>query len=339
MTQPVVASSAVARYAFSILDVFSARRFGGNQLAVLPDARGLTSAAMQQIAREFNFAETAFVLPPADPGHTRQVRIFTPRAEMPFAGHPTIGTACELVRGGHVVGPQSSPQSSPRSRPTALILEEDVGPVGALVTAIGGAFSAEFTLSTELARPAGAPSPEALAEVLSLAPDQVLASWFAGIGVNFTFAEVAHPETVDAAVLDQSAWARHLSGTWGPQVFLFAHAPTNSGPTRIYARMFAPALGIPEDPATGSAAGALAAVLAQQAAHGRPRAIRIEQGVALGRPSEIRAHAVTQASGRTIVTVGGACTHVADGHLDLEMPPPTAGGPADGQPQLRSGRA
>jgi trans-2,3-dihydro-3-hydroxyanthranilate isomerase len=309
MTQQVVASSAVARYAFSILDVFSARPFGGNQLAVLPDARGLTSASMQRIAREFNFPETTFVLPSANGGHERRVRIFTPRTEMPFAGHPTLGTACELVRGGHVAGA--------RSGPTRLILDEDVGPISALVTTTAGAFAAEFTLTTEIARPAGAPPPDALAEVLSLAPDQVLASWFAGIGVNFTFAELAHPETVDAAVLDQSAWARHLSATWGPQIFLFAHAPTRSGSTQIYARMFAPALGIPEDPATGSAAGALAAALAQQAGRGRLRALRIEQGVALGRPSEIRAEAVMDANGQAVVTIAGACAHVAEGHLEL----------------------
>lgn len=309
MTQEVAGSSAATRYAFSILDVFSARPFGGNQLAVLPDARGLTTAAMQQIAREFNFPETTFVLPPADGGHNRRVRIFTPQTEMPFAGHPTVGTACELVRGGHVAGSKSGP--------TRLTLEEDVGPISALVTTTGGAFSAEFTLTTELARPAGAPAPEALAEVLSLAPDQVLASWFAGIGVNFTFAELAHPAAVDAAILDHQAWARHLSATWGPQVFLFAHSPARSSSTRIHARMFAPALGIPEDPATGSAAGALAAALAQQAGRGRLRSLRIEQGVALGRPSEIWAEAVVDANGQAVVTIAGACAHVAEGHLDL----------------------
>lgn len=298
---------ATRRYAFSILDVFSTRPFGGNQLAVLPDARGLTGVAMQQIAREFNFAETTFVLPPTHPQHTRQVRIFTPRAEMPFAGHPTVGTACELVRGRHL--------ADPPSRSTELILEEGVGPISVVVTQDETALEAEFTFTTHLDQPTDAPSPTMLAEVLSLASGEVIASWFAGIGVNFTLVELDNPAAVDAAVLDQQAWTRHLSDTWAPQVFLFAR--THSDPVEVYARMFAPALGVPEDPATGSACGTLAAVLAQQTASDEPLELRVTQGVALGRPSEIRARAIAQPAGQTTVSVGGACAHAGYGHLDV----------------------
>lgn len=306
------------RYTFSILDVFSTQPFGGNQLAVLPNAEGLTTTEMQQIAREFNFAETTFVLPPRDPRHTRRVRIFTPQTEMPFAGHPTIGTACELVRGHHLDPTQSSQAPLPPrpARPTELVLEENVGPINVIVTQDDTALDAELTMTTKLDQPSGAPPPEALAEVLSLRASEILTASFAGIGVNFTFAELRNPETVDAAVLDHQAWTHHLSTTWGPQIFLFAR--TRNDPAEVYARMFAPALGIPEDPATGSACGALAAALAQQTSPTERVKLRVTQGAALGRPSKIRAEATTPRAGHpTTLSVGGACAHVGYGHLDI----------------------
>src|SRR6476660_8215976 len=140
------------KYALQIIDVFSSTPFGGNQLAVLPDAVGISTEGMQKIAREFNFAETTFVLPKNDPANTCRVRIFTPRAELDFAGHPTVGTACALVMKQHV----------PPGDPLPLILEENVGPVTVDVVRRNGGFHGTLTLSGEIEAPTGAPSPTEL---------------------------------------------------------------------------------------------------------------------------------------------------------------------------------
>jgi hypothetical protein len=145
------------KYTFHIVDVFSSTPFGGNQLAVLPDAAGISTEGMQKIAREFNFGETTFVLPKNDPANTYRVRIFSPRAELDFAGHPTIGTACALVMKQHVR----------LSDPIRLILEENVGPVMVDVAQRNGGFHGTLTLSGKIDAPTGAPSPTDLAGVLS----------------------------------------------------------------------------------------------------------------------------------------------------------------------------
>src|SRR5262249_54983851 len=151
--------------------------FGGNQLAVLPEASGLSTEGMQRIAREFNFAETTFVLPSRDTGSKQnahnafRVRIFTPRAEVPFAGHPTVGTACALVMGGY---------AGPGDRHT-LILEEGVGPVSVDVIREGGGWSGTLTLTSRLEQPVTAPGAEALAAVLSLSPGDIKRTFFASV--------------------------------------------------------------------------------------------------------------------------------------------------------------
>jgi trans-2,3-dihydro-3-hydroxyanthranilate isomerase len=126
------------KYTFHIVDVFSSTPFGGNQLAVLPDASGISTEGMQKIAREFNFGETAFVLPKQDPTNTCRVRIFSPRTELDFAGHPSVGTACALVMKQHV----------PPSDPIRLILQENVGPVTVDVAQRNGGFHGTLTLSS-----------------------------------------------------------------------------------------------------------------------------------------------------------------------------------------------
>ena len=163
------------KYTFHIVDVFSSAPFGGNQLAVLPDAAGISTEGMQKIAREFNFGETAFVLPKKDPANTCRVRIFTPRAELDFAGHPTVGTACALVMQQHV-GPGD---------PIRLILEENVGPVTVDVAQRNGGFHGTLTLSGKIEAPTGAPSPTDLAAVLSIEPAKVSQVFYAGVGVPF----------------------------------------------------------------------------------------------------------------------------------------------------------
>ena len=198
------------KYAFQIVDVFSSTPFGGNQLAVLPDAAGISTEGMQKIAREFNFGETAFVLPKKDPANTCRVRIFTPRTELDFAGHPSVGTACALVMKQHVR----------LSDPMRLILKENVGPVIVDVAQRNGGFHGTLTLSGKIDAPTGAPSPTDLAAVLSIEPAEVGQVFFAGVGVPFCFAQLSSNEVVDRATINRAARATTLARAWSPHVFI-----------------------------------------------------------------------------------------------------------------------
>jgi trans-2,3-dihydro-3-hydroxyanthranilate isomerase len=254
------------KYTFHIVDVFSSRPFGGNQLAVLPDAAGISTAGMQKIAREFNFGETTFVLPKKHVANTCRVRIVTPWAELDFAGHPTVGTACALVMKQH----------ERLSDPIRLVLEENVGPVTVDVAERNGGFHDTLTLSGKVEAPTDAPSPTDLAAVLSIEPAEV------------------------------------------SQVFFFAGNLRDGG--KLHARMCAPALGVDEDPATGSACAALVWAMASKPDFGgMAYRLSIQQGVSMGRPSQIEAEARTSASVVTSVSVGGATTYIASG--EIEVPP------------------
>jgi trans-2,3-dihydro-3-hydroxyanthranilate isomerase len=296
------------KYPFHIVDVFSPTPFGGNQLAVLPDAAGISAEGMQKVAREFNFGETAFVLPHEGPADTHRVRIFTPRVELDFAGHPSVGTACALVMHRH-----------PRpSGPVRLTLEENVGPVTVDVTERDGRFHGTLTLAGKAEAPDGAPSLADLAAVLSLSPAAVRQVFFAGVGVPFCFAQLDSEAAVDRAVFDRAAWTATLSRAWGPHVFFFAGDLRDGG--TLYARMCAPALGIEEDPATGAACAALVGAAAAKADPDGPvYRLSIRQGVAMGRRSEIEAEARRSAGVVTSVSVGGATTYIASG--EIEVPP------------------
>jgi trans-2,3-dihydro-3-hydroxyanthranilate isomerase len=296
------------KYTFHIVDVFSSTPFGGNQLAVLPEATGISAEGMQKIAREFNFGETTFVLPKKDPANTCRVRIFSPRAELDFAGHPTVGTACALVMKQHVR----------LSDPIRLILEENVGPVTVDVVQRNGGFHGTLTLSREIETPTDAPSPTDLAAVLSIEPAEVSQVFFAGVGVPFCFAQLRSNEVVDRAGIDRAAWKATLSRAWSPQIFLFAGNLRDGG--KLYARMFAPALGVEEDPATGSACAALVGAMASKPDFfGSAYRLSIRQGVSMGRRSEIEAEARKRDEVVTSVSVGGATTYIASG--EIEVPP------------------
>jgi trans-2,3-dihydro-3-hydroxyanthranilate isomerase len=289
---------------FEIVDVFSARAFAGNQLAVVTDARGLDGAAMQAIAREFNFAETSFLLPPADLANDAHVRIFTPEEEMPFAGHPNVGTAFVVARMGALFG-----------RPIAdrLLFEEAAGLVELEVLRTEGQVTgARCRAPRPLA--VGASVARALvADLAGLAEADILtgrfAPCFASVGAEFLLAEVS------AAALERArpateAFARHEGriGQSAGLLGLHLHARDSNDPARIDARMFAPLAGVPEDAATGSAAAALGAFLNSLA----PADTRftISQGRHIGRPSEILVEARPQA-----VWIGGDCTAFASGTL------------------------
>jgi len=296
------------KYTFHIVDVFSSTPFGGNQLAVLPDARSISTEGMQKIAREFNFGETTFVLPKKDPANTCRVRIFTPRAELDFAGAPSVGTACALVMKQHVR----------LSAPVQLILEENVGLVTVDVAQRNGVFHGTLTLSGKVEAPTGAPSATELAAVLSVEPAEVNQVFFAGVGVPICFAQLNSNEVVDRATINRAAWAATLSRAWSPHIFFFAGDLRDGG--KPYARMWAPALGIEEDPATGAACAALVGVMASKHDFGGTAyRLSIQQGVSMGRRSEIEAEARKSGSVVTSVSVGGATAYVASG--EIEVPP------------------
>ena len=296
----------MVKYKFYIVDVFSQSPFGGNQLAVLPEASGISSVGMQKIAREFNFAETTFVMPAKDRAHTRQVRFFTPNAELPFAGHPTVGTACALVMGG-LVGPGDA---------HTLILEEGVGPVTVAVDKHDGIFNGMLTLAGRVDQPRERPDTGDLAAVLSLPRTAVKQGFFASVGLPFCFAQLTSRDAVDSARMDKTTWAQRLANAWSPNLFFFTGDLADG--SVLYARMCAPAFGIEEDPATGSACAALVGALAgQREFKGETFRLSIQQGVAMGRRSDIEAIARKSNGAVTSVSVGGATAYVAAGEIDV----------------------
>lgn len=284
---------------FVLVDVFTDQAFGGNQLAVFPDATGIPDALMQAYARELNFSETTFVLPPRKPGHTHRVRIFTPTKEIPFAGHPNIGTAVVLAAAGQIGD---------------LVFDEDVGTVRLTADALGGRGSAELTLERAAeVRPCDI-APKALAEMLSLPEEKIgpRPAFFASVGLPFLVVPVSDRESVAAAKL-HPVWESLLPpGLWSRDVYIVARNFAPGG--RLKARMFAPADGVPEDPATGSAAAALAGSLAaaQPEADGE-FSWTIEQGAEIGRPSLISAVAVKRGGQVVAIRVGGGAVIVGEG--------------------------
>lgn len=288
------------RFDYLIVDVFSDTPFGGNQLAVLTDARGLSGEGMQAVAREFNFAESTFILPPEDAAHTARVRIFTPARELPFAGHPTVGTACALVMSG-------------ARSPGEFVLEEGVGPVAVTARREGDRHSARLRLERGPDQATIMPSPADLAAVLSLSEEAVVDAFGASVGVPFTFVQLTDRDAVDRAKLDNGAWSRVLESAWSPQVYLFAGELEDGGD--IYARMFAPSFGIAEDPATGAAAAAIAGAAAEKAK--RSLSFEIRQGEAMGRPSLLNVSAAVEEGEVRSIEVGGGCAFVAEGKIEV----------------------
>lgn len=285
-------------YEFSLVDVFSDQPFGGNQLAVFPDARGVREADMQALAREFNFSETTFVLPPDDPRCTHRVRIFTPQVELPFAGHPTVGTAAVIAA---------------RGWGREFVFEEVIGPIS--VTVEGDAIA--MHVPSPVYDTTDNPVPvDDVATALSLPGAAVAEAWYGGVGLPFCFVRVADAATVDAAVLDRGAWQAGLASTWAPQLYVFAGDTAAGG--SVYARFFVPGLGIAEDPATGSACASLVTGLALRAQEPDvDYRIEIRQGVAMGRPSTLTGIA-RKAGGKVVETVViGSATLIGTGEISL----------------------
>ncbi|MBM3732761.1 MAG: PhzF family phenazine biosynthesis protein [Acidimicrobiia bacterium] len=294
-------------YRFVIADVFTETAFGGNQLAVFPDARGLSERAMQALAREFNFAETTFVLPPEDARHARRVRIFAPKKELPFAGHPTIGTTAVLAQLGFVTIPD---------RTTTFVLEEGIGPVAVEVLLGGAAPFARFRLEQEIESPSHRPERRAAAVALGLPENVIEDAWFAAIGVPFAFIRLADKAAVDRAFLDRAAWSEHFAHAWASNMYLFTGSIEPE--SHLYVRMFAPAAGVDEDAATGSGAAILAGCLAARLSERDGIfAWRIEQGTSMGRPSAIEIQAEKRAGRVVAVWVGGHTVVVGEGSMSV----------------------
>ncbi|TVQ35514.1 MAG: PhzF family phenazine biosynthesis protein [Geminicoccaceae bacterium] len=304
-----------SRLRFSTLDVFTDRVFAGNRLAVLPDARDaagqpLTAPVMQAIAAEFGFSETVFVVASRRPDCVRRLRIFTPEAELAFAGHPTIGTAIALVREGIIPMPDARVAFGfdLDAGPTAVVVRHDEGRLAAQLTAphlpdLGAASPAEL-----VAAAVGLP--------LELIDQVVHPPLDVGIGLPFVIVRLASLEALARARRDRDGLAR--LPTPGGRHGVACYVPLDDGPTRVRMRVFGAEIGIEEDPATGSAAGALAGFLAMTARWPvGTHALSIEQGIEMGRPSRILAEVAVVEAGVAAVRIGGGAVTVSDGWLHL----------------------
>jgi len=294
-------------------DVFTDRKFGGNPLAVFPNAAGIAPELMPQIAREFNYSETTFVLPPDDPSHTARVRIFTPGGELQFAGHPTVGTAHVLAVTGAI---------SLTGDETRIVLEEGVGPVPVMIRARNGV--PEFAqLSVAKLPEVGPPPPslETLASMLSLSRRDLVGGEMlpesVSCGTPFLFVPVVDRGAVGRARVKGDLFDAALAGYVTEKVFIFAMDPELPG-SHVRARMFAPGIGVAEDPATGSAAAALGGYLAARDPRfeGTLRWV-VEQGFEMGRPSILEVEADKKAGKVTAVRVGGRTVMMCEGSIEL----------------------
>ena len=297
---------------FVTLDVFTDRPLGGNQLAVVPDATGIPEETLLAITREFNFSETTFCYPPADAAHTRRVRIFTPGGEVPFAGHPTIGTAVALaLREGAL------PDGSGR-----LQLELDVGTVTVEVRPEGARLAwAEFGVAK--LPEVGPPTPglSALAEILSLETADLaggaLSPQAISCGLPYLIVAVKSVEALARARVREELWERTLKRAWAPDLYVVAR-DADGGPHHWRARMFGPGFRVPEDPATGSAAAAFGGWLAlKESARDGAFVWSIDQGIEMGRPSRIDVRATKAEGAVTAVHVAGRAVLMSEGTLAL----------------------
>ena len=292
---------------FVTIDVFTDRRFGGNPPAVVLDGEGLDSAQMQSIAGEFNLSETTFVLPAKEAGHTAEVRIFTPKYEMPFAGHPNVGTAYALAVEGRAAG-------------DTLIFEEQAGLVPLDLLKEGTqVVGARLSAPQPFARGADV-GIDIVAKACGLSAADIETRrhlpCIGSCGTPFIFAELKSREALSAARPHSEVFLNHLPVDGATGIHLYLSDPSDE--IDIRARMFAPLHGVAEDPATGSANVALAGLLASL----QPEAnlsldLRIAQGVEMGRPSLMQASAEKR-NGRVATTrIGGHCVPVLRGTIEL----------------------
>lgn len=305
---------------YHLVDVFTNRPFGGNPLAVFTNGRGVSAETMQALTKELNLSESTFVLPPQNPANAYRVRIFTPGKEMMMAGHPTVGTAFVLAR-EHLIEPQD--QGSLGSRAN-IVFEEGVGDIPVSIDFDGDSDTPKMIWMTQ-PRPQFLQQSEnrqGIAEMLSLSitaldsryPIQVIST-----GVPFLYVPLNDLEAIKSVKLRLDMYDRVMSEFATKELFLFTQQVETEGST-VHSRMFAPMLGVPEDPATGAASGPLGAYLVRYGIVPPAPTVHIvsEQGIELGRPSYIHIE-IDQAQGEiTSVRVGGECVYMGEGRFEVE---------------------
>ena len=294
------------RRRFVTLDVFTAKRFAGNPLAVVLEPAGLDDAAMQTVAREFNFPETVFVFPPKDAENRASLRIFTPARELPFAGHPTVGTAVLLGRIDGVTAARS------------FVMEEKIGPVPCRVEPTGAdSGRAQFDLPRLPEQVGAVGDNAAIAAALSIAPDDIgfegftPALWSAGN--PFAMVPLNSLDAIRRCRAVEAQWSSAFGTDAHNAAFMFCRQ-TEEG-NDFHARMFAPRYGIAEDPATGSAVAAFAGPLAASLADGE-HAVRIEQGYEMGRPSLIELMLTVRDGKPAAAAIAGSAVVVMEGVIE-----------------------
>jgi trans-2,3-dihydro-3-hydroxyanthranilate isomerase len=300
----------ISRYRYLHYDVFTDRRFGGNQLAVFPQARGLSAHNMQQIAREIGFAETTFVIATERPDTDVRMRIFTPGTELPMAGHPVVGSTFALAREGAIATERTEWVFGLNIGPTPVSLEWRGSRLAfAWMTQRNPEFGRTFD---DTAR---------IAAALGLQEDDIRATGLpvqeVSCGMPFVLVPVATRAAVDRAVPEM----RLLDF----EAYLFTTDRAGAGdPATTYSRMFAPMLGVNEDPATGSASGPLGSYLVRysRVTTEQGRSILNLQGVKLGRPSWIHVSIESRGGDITRVRVGGTSVFVAEGMMEIDAEQP-----------------
>ena len=297
------------------LDVFTDQAFGGNPLAVIADARGLDGAAMQRIATEFNYSESTFVLPPPEGSDClATVRIFTPVEELPFAGHPNVGTAFHIARLSKLFGQPVGDY---------FRFSEKAGVVDCRIRREGDRVSASIAAPRPL-EVGKTIDPAVISACASLEPGAVSTSnhvpAFVSVGLPFAIAELGSLADLAAARPSGSAFAnadRRYPNS-GFSFSMMVYVRIDGDPKRLRARMFAPLSNIPEDPATGSAAGALCAFLASLFPESEGElAFILDQGVEMGRPSRIEVTVEKQGSELGATRIGGTCVEMMRGQLSF----------------------
>ena len=309
---------------FHTLDVFTDRTFGGNPLGVFPDATHLPTELMQRIALEMNLSETVFLGPPESGGDAR-VRIFTPGREVPFAGHPTVGSAIYLASRLDARELDDALDADGSGTMT-LLLEENVGPVPVVVRFEAG--RPVFARFTTAILPEHRPSPHAAAELaamVGLAESDVggtldgttLEPEMVSCGLEYFVIPIRTLDAIRRAALDTARWRTMLADAWADHVYLVCLETEGAG-VDLHVRMFAHGAGVPEDPATGSAAAALGGYFSM--VDGREEAElswTVEQGLEIGRPSLIQVEADRAGGATSAVRVGGAAVPVSHGTMSV----------------------
>lgn len=300
---------------YCLVDVFTDRAFGGNPLAVFTNPGEIPTSVMQALAKEMNLSETTFVLPPADPAHDFRVRIFTPVAELPMAGHPTVGTAFVLARDQAV---------KPVAPETTIIFEEGVGPIPVTYVVERGDIQAIQMRQLSPTFGQSFSNLAAIAEMLSLGPadlDETLPVEIVSCGMPILFIPIKNLEAIRRARVRLDVWERVLSEVSDFRshgIFLLTREVENAGST-VHCRMFGPGLGITEDPATGAASGPLGCYLVHHGVvqDGPIAHIVSEQGIEMGRPSFIQILIEHHAGEITGVRIAGQCVFMGEGTITL----------------------